>query len=278
MSLLNYTSPDGLKLDLDLKKWSVSGQPLASTNATSISYVPLDQRVRKWPFRIQGGWVNLKQIAINFELFFEELCSYNERDLVVVTSARDSGHSPNSKHYRGLALDLTFRGGGHYIFLKAIQRPDLLKKYNLRIMGPNHGSNYHTHIEVNSTDPVSYVDYTSYNGTGQLSDSENYNKNDEAIRQQGGWWPNEAGKGYEPINSIEMGREYAAATSNGRSSIVFSDHLTKNELVKDLSNREELISFIRTDKSTIPDNPPPKLVAVTESNMELDTITVHRLD
>lgn len=55
-------------------------------------------------------------------------------------------------------------------------------------------------------------------------------------------------------------------------------HMTNEELNKDMSNREELISFLRTTKSEIPDTPPPMVITKNKSTLEHDSITIERMD
>lgn len=254
-------------------------------------YTKYTSRNRVWPYRVSGSNADLGKIAINFEQFFDELTKSDPKmkDYISVTCGRNGGHSRGSKHYSGLALDCTFRGHGEEIFKAAIRRPDLLEKYNLKIIGPNHGSGPHLHIEVNTSEPVTYVDYSIDPDKIGVLDAKIYygRTGDDADiwAPVSTHWPGSAVNKEYPSNAIandNSTQSYNAAMiagNSGRSASLFGSHLTGQELRdgKDLSNREELISFLR-DRSEIPQTPPPKMITVRDNETKVDNIAVYRFD
>lgn len=246
----------------------------------------------EWLFPVKTDTINLNGIMPAFYLFFQELKSiepsYNNQPIklenLVITSGRDGRHSQTSAHYFGSALDISCRGDGSNLmrWLCTTDGNNLLKKYKLMTVEPVHGSGAHIHLEFVG----SYIGHQSYFtykvSQKSLKASDITNQEYYKLRSQ-----------YESgFGSISIGhpKDTQVLAENRKryidhSKISNTEH-SQNRLnvfestnnpfgdykrdSKDLSNRENMLSFIGNPNGS----PPPRLTKHYDAGIRLDDMSI----
>lgn len=91
---------------------------------------------------VKSNKVNLANVDMTLTGYVNSL-TQKFGNKVLVTSGNDQKHAPNSRHYKGEALDLRYSPEVH----KYIANDPIAKELGINVLPPNHGTAPHTHIQ-----------------------------------------------------------------------------------------------------------------------------------